>query len=81
MQSLIDRLGARLWDEESINSDPEVLARLPMRLEAAKRLRAALSGVPFYARRAAQAKAEHGDEMVYWLDLQGSEATLQRPAE
>lgn len=69
----------RLWDEDSINSDPKVLERLPMRLQAAERLRAALCGVPFYAKRAAQTKAETGDEMDYWLDLKSSEATLVRP--
>lgn len=67
-----------LWDEESINSDPEVLALLPKQRQAAERLREALCSVPFYAKRAEQARLA-GDEMAYWIDLQGSEATLVRP--
>ncbi len=48
------------------------------RLQRAERLREALCGVPFYAKRAEKARLA-GDEMAYWLDLQGSEATLVRP--
>jgi hypothetical protein len=47
-------------------------------LQAAEHLREDLSCVPFYAKRAAEEKARSGDEMAYWLDLQGSEATLRR---
>jgi hypothetical protein len=47
------------------------------RWRAAERLREALSCVPFYAKRAEKARLA-GDEMAYWLDLQGSEATLRR---
>lgn len=44
---------------------------------AAERLREQLSCVPFYAKRAEKAR-QAGDEMAYWRDLQGSEATLVR---
>lgn len=47
------------------------------RLLAAERLREQLSGVPFYAKKAATAKAS-GDEMAYWLTLQGSQMTAHR---
>ena len=47
-------------------------------LQRAERLREALCGVPFYAKRAEKARLA-GDEMAYWLDLQGSQATLVRP--
>ena len=67
------------WSEDWVDSDPTEPARQAWRLQAARRLRAALCGVPFYAKRAAQAKAETGDEMDYWLGLQSSEATLVRP--
>ena len=50
------------------------------RLQAAYRLRAGLRGVPFYRDRAQRARAETGSEMPYWLELQGSEMTLERPA-
>lgn len=69
----------RLWDEDSINSDPTVLARLPHRLRAAERLRERLSGVPFYAKGAAAAKAA-GNEMGYWLNLQGSQGAIGMPS-
>jgi hypothetical protein len=51
---------------------------LPERLGAAERLRERLSGVLFYANRAAKAQAETGDEMSYWLSLQGSQMTAHR---
>ena len=47
------------------------------RLQAAEQLRERLSGVPFYAARAARARAA-GDEMVYWLSLQSTQATAHR---
>ena len=47
------------------------------RLQAAKALRERLCSVPFYAHRAARAAAR-GDEMVYWLELQASQATAHR---
>lgn len=46
-------------------------------LQAAERLREELSRVPFYAKKAAKAAAQ-GDEMAYWLALQGSQATAHR---
>lgn len=64
-----------LWDEDSINSDPEVIRRLPLRLQAAERLRERLSGVLWYAKRAEAARLA-GDEMAYWLSLQGSEGRI-----
>lgn len=48
------------------------------RLEAARRLRAALSSTPFYADRAERARLA-GNEMAYWLDLQGSQMTNVLP--
>lgn len=48
------------------------------RKQASERLREALCCVPFYANRAEQARLA-GDEMAYWLGLQGSEMTLYRP--
>lgn len=50
---------------------------LQERMQAAERLRERLSGVPFYAKGAAAAKAR-GDEMAYWLVLQGSQMTAHR---
>jgi hypothetical protein len=47
-------------------------------LQAAKHLQEDLSCVPFYAKRAQQCLEKTGSETGYWLDLQGSEATLQR---
>jgi hypothetical protein len=47
--------------------------------QAAERLRESLCSVPFYAKRAEAARLK-GNEMAYWIDLQGSEATLKRPA-
>jgi len=41
-------------------------------------LREHLSCAPFYAKRAAKAKAA-GDEMAYCLDLQGSSMTMEMP--
>jgi len=58
---------------------PEEDRRIMMwRLQAAYRLRAALRGVPFYAKRAIECRAMSGTEMPYWLGLQGSEITLER---
>lgn len=47
-------------------------------LQRTERLREALCGVPFYAKRAEKARLA-GDEMAYWLDWQGSQTTLVRP--
>lgn len=49
------------------------------RKQAAERLREALCSVPWYAKKAEKARLA-GNEMAYWLDLQGSEMTLLRPA-
>lgn len=38
---------------------------------AAERLRERLSCAPFYAKRAAQAKVETGDDLTYWASLVG----------
>lgn len=74
-----DPLRDWLCESESERSDPRVQAAHLWARQAAERLREALCGVPFYAKRAAQTKAETGDEMDYWLGLQSSEATLVRP--
>ena len=50
---------------------------LPERLQAAELLRERLSGVPSYAKAAAKSR-ERGDEMGYWLVLQGSQMTAHR---
>lgn len=47
-------------------------------MQAAKQLRERLCSVPFHAKRAEQAKAETGDEMTYWLDVQGSQMSAHR---
>jgi hypothetical protein len=47
-------------------------------MRAATHLRDDLSSVPFYAKRAQESKAKTGSEMGYWLELQSSQATLQR---
>lgn len=57
--------------------DAEIAA---WRLQAAYRLRAGLRSVPFYAKRAADARLRYGSEMPYWLELQGSEFCAERPA-
>ena len=57
--------------------DADVIA---WRLQAAYRLRAQLNGLPFYANRAMRERETSGSEMPYWLRLQGSEMTLERPA-
>lgn len=57
--------------------DAEVMA---WRIQAAYRLRAGLMGMPFYAKRAMRERERSGSEMPYWLELQGSEMTLERPA-
>lgn len=53
---------------------------IPMseRLQAAEQLRERLSGMPFHAKKAARWKAETGNEMDYWLLLQGSQMTAHR---
>lgn len=71
-------LSGWLYEKESERSDPRVQEAHRWAMQAAIRLREALSGVPFYAKRAEQARLE-GNEMDYWLGLQGSEATLRRP--
>jgi hypothetical protein len=48
------------------------------RLQAAKQLCERLCCVPFYAKRAAEAARETGDEMTYWLSLQASQMTAHR---
>lgn len=48
-------------------------------LREAEHLRADLSCVPFYAKRAARAAAK-GDEMAYWLDLYGNRQYTRRPS-
>ena len=48
------------------------------RLRAAEHLREDLSCVPWYANKAAEVKAETGDEMIYWICLQGSAVNLNR---
>lgn len=50
------------------------------RLQAAYRTRAALKSLPFYRNRAQSERENSGSEMPYWLALQGSEMTLERPA-
>lgn len=45
---------------------------------AAERLRAHLSSVPFFAKKAEKARLA-GNEMAYWLDLQGSQMTTRLP--
>jgi hypothetical protein len=67
------------WLDPKHLETPESKANYARRLQAAERLRAALSSVPFYAKAAEKARLQ-GDEMAYWLCLQGSEATLQRPS-
>ena len=47
------------------------------RLQAAEALRERLSSAPWYAARAAKARAA-GDEMAFWLDLQSSRMTAHR---
>jgi hypothetical protein len=73
-----DPLDDWLCETESERCDPRVQEAHRLARQAAERLREALCCVPFYAKGAAQAQALHGDEMVYWLDLQASEATLVR---
>lgn len=65
------------WLDPAHLKTPEAKAHYAWRLQAARRLREALCSVPFYAKGAQDAK-ERGDEMAYWLSLQGSEATLVR---
>ena len=48
------------------------------RLQAAYRVRAALQGVEFYAKRAKAERQRSGSEMPYWIAHQGSEMTLER---
>jgi hypothetical protein len=50
------------------------------RLQAAFRLRASLKGLAFYANRAKKERERSGSEMPYWLGLQGSSMTAERPA-
>jgi len=81
--SLSTQKTEQFWDDLLSSSGPLSAAEKASpyyqeRLGAAERLRAAWCSVPFHAKKAAAAKAA-GDEMAYWLDLQGSEATLRRP--
>lgn len=71
-------LGAALWDEESILSDPLGEALHQKRLLVAAQYKEDLSAVPFYAQRAAKAAAA-GDEMEYWLSLVGAPDQTRRP--
>lgn len=57
---------------------PRPVVPMAERLQAAERLRERLSSVPFYAKKAALAN-QQGDEMAYWLSLQGSQMTAHRP--
>jgi hypothetical protein len=63
---------------EKVEANVRPVVSAEERLQAAEQLRARLSCMPFYARRAEQARQEHGDEMVYWLDLQSSQMTAHR---
>lgn len=67
------------WGQGWLDHDPEEPARHAQRLQAAKRLREALCGVPFYAKRAKEQIELTGDEMDYWLALQASEPNVIRP--
>lgn len=67
------------WGQGWIDCDPEEPARHAQRLQAARRLREALCGVPFYANHAKRQVELTGDEMDYWLALQGSEPNVIRP--
>jgi hypothetical protein len=58
---------------------PRPLVSVEERAQAARQLRDRLSCVPFYAKRAAAEKERSGDEMVYWLELQGSQVIAHRP--
>ena len=64
-------------DNFTAEEDAEVAA---WRLQAAYRLRAGLRSVPFYAKRAADARLRYGSEMPYWLERQGSEFCAECPA-
>ena len=50
------------------------------RLQAAFRARAGLKNLAFYANRAKREREKSGSEMPYWLSVQGSAMTLERPA-
>lgn len=63
---------------EPLSAAEKAMPHFQARLLAAERLRAAWCSVPFHAKKAERARLA-GDEMAYWLDLQGSEATLRRP--
>lgn len=64
-------------------------ASMSLRLEAwdvrrnreAELLRADLSCVPFYAKKAKAWEARTGNEMGYWLDLYGSSTSTLMPPE
>lgn len=60
------------------NRKPWPIIPMHERLQAAERLRERLGSVPFYAKKAAAAEQE-GDEIAYWLSLQGSQMTAHRP--
>jgi hypothetical protein len=64
-----------------LSKEPGYLEWLAERMQAAERLREWLSLSPFYAQRAQKAREMGGAkaEMAYWLDLQGSCATLKLP--
>ena len=69
--SLDDPLdGLFLNPEQAFDAEKEAAA-LQRRKQAAERLRERLSCVPFYAARAAKAKAETGCDLGYWSSLLG----------
>ena len=75
------------WTVTGVSLDEAASMRL--RLEAwderrkreVELLRADLSCVPFYAKKAKAWEARTGDEMGYWLDLYGSSTSTRRPPE
>ena len=64
------------WEAPRDDAHLQEMARA--RLQAAQHLREDLCSVPWYAKQAAKVKEQTGDEMVYWICLKGSEATLNR---
>ena len=67
------------WEKPRDDAHLQEMARA--RLQAAQHLREDLCSVPWYAKQAAKVQEQTGDEMVYWILLQGSEATLNRRPE
>ncbi len=64
------------WETPRDDAHLQEMARA--RLQAAQHLREDLSCVRWYAKQAALVKEQTGDEMIYWILLKGSEATLNR---